>query len=638
MMAVAGHLLLLAAVHGLTRPSLPSGSLTRPSLLSAPLTHLDAPATKYLWRLLRRGDDPFKWWQRGVGLEEAGGAGLGSSARMHMMGAYRPLDDVATLALETTAADGTRKLLLRLADGLEVETVLIPPLPPTGRQVASNARTRTTLCISSQVGCRQGCAFCATGRMGRLRDLTTDEILAQAHIARRVAVSASLPPVANVVFMGMGEPADNAANVRTAVVSLVDPDRFGFSRQSVVISTVAPSPRAFTDIAATGVVLAWSLHAADARLRKMLVPTAQYSPSALRDGLCEALRARPPRRRRLLIEYVLIADVNDHVYDAERLAAFVQPLHDACHHKARHSKRTGVLVNLIPFNPGQQHDESGELPQHQREAFDAHRGILRHKLFRRPTLDAVDAFQATLRARGVWTSVTAGHSPALLPPSATMSNHHPPSTNPPPPRTTWIQVRAARGDDTASACGQLITDRSRRRAKTDPQVFIGKEALSEVALREAGRSEAGRSEAQPKQLSEVVRGQTERLLESAGSAMAYRCCVACEGTGQRFIRRRRQARARAERVAPPTRPCRCCAGVGLMEISAPSSSLPSSVRPTTPSSALEEFEDWARTKPAVTRLSVAIIGGGLGGLALALSLQQVCCLPCTCLAPLYVYV
>ena len=87
------------------------------------------------------------------------------------------LDDVATVALETEARDGTRKLLLRLSDGLEVETVILPPLPATGRATAANARARTTLCISSQVGCRQGCVFCATGRMGLLRNLTTDEIL-----------------------------------------------------------------------------------------------------------------------------------------------------------------------------------------------------------------------------------------------------------------------------------------------------------------------------------------------------------------------------------------------------------------------------------------------------------------------------
>ena len=142
----------------------------------------------------------------------------------------------------TAAPDGAPPLFMMIVDcplarstatmsPVDESTTFIPPLPSTGRKTAANARARTTLCISSQVGCRQGCAFCATGRMGLLRDLSTDEILVQAWWAKRAAAKAGLPPLANVVFMGMGEPADNTANVRAAVDCLVDPARFGFSRQ-----------------------------------------------------------------------------------------------------------------------------------------------------------------------------------------------------------------------------------------------------------------------------------------------------------------------------------------------------------------------------------------------------------------------
>jgi 23S rRNA (adenine2503-C2)-methyltransferase len=99
---------------------------------------------------------------------------------------------------------GTRKLLLRLPLGDEVETVIIPH------------RGFSTLCVSSQVGCRQGCTFCATGTMGLLRSLTADEILLQLHTASAAVREHGMPPLRNVVFMGMGEPADNVEHVTGA--------------------------------------------------------------------------------------------------------------------------------------------------------------------------------------------------------------------------------------------------------------------------------------------------------------------------------------------------------------------------------------------------------------------------------------
>ena len=229
------HFLLLGAA--LLHPPKVS-LLARPFDALADLASRDG--ARFLWRHLRNGFDPAN-----AAPETAGGFGLGISRRALLDDRHLPLDSIAAQTFETTAADGTRKLLLSLSDGLEVEAVLIPPLPSTGRKSATNARARTTLCISSQVGCRQGCAFWATGRMGLLRGLTTDEILVQAWYAKRVVARAGLPPLSNIVFMGMGEPADNSAHVRAAIDCLVDPARFGFSRESVTVSTVAPTPDAF---------------------------------------------------------------------------------------------------------------------------------------------------------------------------------------------------------------------------------------------------------------------------------------------------------------------------------------------------------------------------------------------------------
>ena len=308
------------------------------SLLSTKFEQLQSDygddGARCLWRHLRTGRDPCL-----LAHDQGGGArsGLGARARAAIASAYKPLSGVADVVSSLTTSDGTRKLLLRLHDGHEVETVLIPPIANAANPSA-NARARSTLCVSSQVGCRQGCRFCATGTMGLFRSLTLDEILAQVFAARAlVASSDELPPLSNLVFMGMGEPADNAAVVRRAVDVLCDGRRFGFSPTKVTVSTVAPTANAFSalllgdggDDAAPVPALAWSLHAADAA-RKQLVPTAVDSPEALRDGLCATLAALPPRRRKVMVEYVLLGGCNDRPADADDLAAFLRPIEAAC--------------------------------------------------------------------------------------------------------------------------------------------------------------------------------------------------------------------------------------------------------------------------------------------------------------------
>lgn len=132
---------------------------------------------------------------------------------------------VASLSGIKKSYDGTTKLLLRLADGYEIETVIIPW-----------DGVRSTLCISSQVGCKQGCAFCATGRMKERRNLTADEILAQMFWARKVCRLKGLPECSNVVFMGLGEPTDNAENVIRATEILTTRGLFQLSATKVTVS------------------------------------------------------------------------------------------------------------------------------------------------------------------------------------------------------------------------------------------------------------------------------------------------------------------------------------------------------------------------------------------------------------------
>jgi hypothetical protein len=156
-------------------------------------------------------------------------------------------DRIATLSHISTSSDGTTKLLLQLQteDAYEIETVIIP-WPD---------RNSSTLCISSQVGYRQACTFCATGRMGKLRNLSSDEILVQVYWAVKLCrLKTDIPAIGNVVFMGMGEPTDNAEAVVTVAHRLVD--LFQLAPRRITISTVAPSPKAFYDLAKGRVVLA----------------------------------------------------------------------------------------------------------------------------------------------------------------------------------------------------------------------------------------------------------------------------------------------------------------------------------------------------------------------------------------------
>lgn len=272
---------------------------------------------------------------------------------------------LATLWHLSRAKDDTTKLLLRLHDGKAIETVIIP-WPEKGR---------STLCMSAQVGCRQGCKFCATGRMGRIRNLTTDELLAQLFFAKKICRTEGLPPIQNVVFMGMGESSDNLENVIHATTIMATPRLFELSANKIVLSTVAPTPMAFQELSRAPCVIAWSVHAANDQLRKRLVPSTGFPMAELRQGLINALLAWPASQQRsTMLEVVLIKGVNDSLVEANELAEFAQVILDSV-------PGCKLMINLIPYNDIGNTD------------------------FERPDNDAVVLFQRRLIEKGLYTFI-----------------------------------------------------------------------------------------------------------------------------------------------------------------------------------------------------------------------------------------
>jgi 23S rRNA (adenine2503-C2)-methyltransferase len=235
-------------------------------------------------------------------------------------------------ALVAAAADGTRKLLFHLpgsadARAAAIESVLIPQ-EDRGPEV----RDRLTLCLSSQAGCAMGCAFCATARMGLVRNLTPAEILGQVRAGMMLAAPR---PLTNLVFMGMGEPLANYDALRTALEILTAEWGFAISPRRITVSTVGLAPLIPRLVAETRVHLAVSLGATTDAQRERLMPVNRRHPLA---ALLAACRAVPlPQRRRITFEYVLLDSENDSDADARRL---VQLLHGV-----------RAKVNLIPFNP-----------------------------------------------------------------------------------------------------------------------------------------------------------------------------------------------------------------------------------------------------------------------------------------------
>ncbi|MGB0900723.1 23S rRNA (adenine(2503)-C(2))-methyltransferase RlmN [Halocynthiibacter sp.] len=239
--------------------------------------------------------------------------------------------------------DGTRKYLVRIAGGHEVEIVYIPETD------------RGTLCISSQVGCTLTCTFCHTGTQKLVRNLSAGEIIGQVMVARddldewpepgRNPNDEAKRKLSNIVLMGMGEPLYNFENVRDAMKIAMDPEGISLSRRRITLSTSGVVPEMARTAEEIGCLLAISFHATTDEVRDVLVPINKRWPL---EKLVEALRSYPKasNSERITFEYVMLKGVNDTDEDAHRLVELI--------------KGIPAKVNLIPFNewPGSPYERS----------------------------------------------------------------------------------------------------------------------------------------------------------------------------------------------------------------------------------------------------------------------------------------
>jgi 23S rRNA (adenine2503-C2)-methyltransferase len=267
------------------------------------------------------------------------------------------------IACTETDDGATGKLLFDLGDGAAVEAVRMAYDPEATGRTGSG---RTTVCVSTQVGCAMGCIFCATGLQGFTRNLGAAEILAQVLHVQRELREQDEQRVSNVVFMGMGEPLANYGQMMRAIRWLVAPEGLGLSARGITISTVGlRSPLARLAEEGLPLSLAISLHAPDDELRRRLVPTA--GGTTIDELLAAARRYRDRTGRRVSFAYALIDGVNDAPEQARQLAVRL--------------RRERGHVNLIPYNPV---GVSG---------------------LRRPRRARVRAFQRELQAAGIATTV-----------------------------------------------------------------------------------------------------------------------------------------------------------------------------------------------------------------------------------------
>ena len=228
------------------------------------------------------------------------------------------------------SADGTRKYLLRIAGGHEVETVYIPE------------EDRGTLCISSQVGCTLTCSFCHTGTQKLVRNLTSAEIVGQIMVARDDLDdwghkdAEERRRISNIVLMGMGEPLYNTDNVRDAMKIAMDGEGISLSRRRITLSTSGVVPEIARAGAEIGCMLAISFHATTDEVRDKLVPINKRWNI---EALIQACRDYPrlSNAERITFEYVMLKGVNDSDEDAKRLVRLIAGI--------------PAKINLIPFNP-----------------------------------------------------------------------------------------------------------------------------------------------------------------------------------------------------------------------------------------------------------------------------------------------
>ena len=244
--------------------------------------------------------------------------------------------DTLTIVDKAISQDGSEKYLMRLQDGHTIEAVLLKMKPQKHHDDGGIAQeARYTLCLSTQVGCKVGCAFCLTAKGGFVRNLTAGEIVAQVWQIKR---DHQLPAHRgiNLVYMGMGEPLDNLENLTKAIAILTTEEGLAISAKRQTISTSGISSR-IDKLGALnlGVHLAISLHAVDNETRQQLIPMNRAYPI---ESVIEAVKRFPyDTRKRVMFEYLMIKDLNDSPQAAKRLVTLLEGI------KSK--------VNLIYFNP-----------------------------------------------------------------------------------------------------------------------------------------------------------------------------------------------------------------------------------------------------------------------------------------------
>ncbi|MFN5294568.1 MAG: 23S rRNA (adenine(2503)-C(2))-methyltransferase RlmN [Flavobacteriales bacterium] len=270
-----------------------------------------------------------------------------SAATKELLAAHYNLQGI-TLVDQQISSDKTIKCAFEVDAGKVVEGVLIP------------TASRMTACISSQVGCSLSCAFCATGRLKMLRNLTAGEIYDQVVYLKRQAEERYQIPLSNIVYMGMGEPLLNYKNVLTSIEKITSPDGLGMSPQRITVSTAGVA-KMITKLGDDGVKfnLALSLHAANDEKRDKIM---DINESNNLESLALALKYFHEKTgTRVTFEYIIFKDFNDSLKDAQELANYC--------------KNLPVKINIIEYNP----IDDGEYRQASPERVDAFAKFLESK-------------------------------------------------------------------------------------------------------------------------------------------------------------------------------------------------------------------------------------------------------------------
>lgn len=268
-----------------------------------------------------RGNQVYQWlWQKGIHDFE-GMTNLSVNIRM-LLEAHFSINHIA-IDTQQKSKDGTLKNAVRLHDGLIVESVLIP------------TATRSTACVSSQVGCSLDCTFCATARLKRMRNLNPDEIYDQVMAMDQQSRMYFNRPLSNIVFMGMGEPLMNYKNVVAAIDKITDPSGMGMAPRRITLST-SGVPKMIKKLAEEypKFKLAVSLHSARQSIREQIMPFANTFPL---EDLLEALHYwYDATKSRVTFEYVVWEGINDTKEDIDALVTYCQ--------------QVPSKVNLIQYN------------------------------------------------------------------------------------------------------------------------------------------------------------------------------------------------------------------------------------------------------------------------------------------------